>query len=443
MDVATTFLPLLQVFAAEMTAPTFQSLIPLATGWVFAPRRTVLGMVRASGTDRHHAAFHRIFSVARWSVDRVGLRVFDLLTAGDQMVYLAGDDTLLSRRGTKVFGTGMHRDPLLSSRSHTVTRWGHCWVVLCVVIESRHVSGKRLALPVLARLYLNRKSAERWNRTYQTKNDLMIELLTQLERHVTDTGKRLHFLGDSAYTAPAALNRIPRSIAVTGRVGHNVRIHEAPPPRRPGQPGRPRKRGRRLPTPAEMLKANGLRRLSLRLYEGTTYRVRMARQTGRFYKAPDREVTVIAIEHLRGGRGVEVFYTTEARDADGAETAAETILTRYSWRWPIEVTFHDTKQHLGIDQPQNRVTQAVRRTAPTGFLLYSLIVWWHETVRPEPARPLRPWPTKRGASFAEMLAALREESLQQTRENSFSTPDVPPGVQKFIDQFTALLVLAA
>ncbi len=31
-------------------------------------------------------------------------------------VFLAGDDTLLNRRGLKMFGAGMHRDPLLSSR---------------------------------------------------------------------------------------------------------------------------------------------------------------------------------------------------------------------------------------------------------------------------------------------------------------------------------------
>ena len=79
MDVATTFLPLLQVFAMEMTAPTFQTWLTLVAGWIVAPRRTIIGMVRASGTDRHHAAFHRVFASASWSVDRVGLAVFDLI----------------------------------------------------------------------------------------------------------------------------------------------------------------------------------------------------------------------------------------------------------------------------------------------------------------------------------------------------------------------------
>lgn len=437
MDIATSFLPLLQVFAAEMTKPTFQTFTTLITGWIFAPRRTILGMVRSSGSERHHAAFNRLFAAARWSIDLVGLAVFDRITRNAGTVFLAGDDTLLPRRGLKIFGTGMHRDPMLSSRGHVVTRWGHCWVVLCVVIESRWVPGGRFSLPVLSRLYLDKKSAEKWGRTYRKKTDLMLEMLGMLEGHVAGSGKRLHFLGDSAYTAPAVLHQIPRSIAVTGRVVPNVRLHKAPPTRQPGQVGRPRKRGERLPTPQEMLQAKGLSRLDLELYDRSMYHVRVAEQTGRFYKAPEREVKVVATEHLKGGRGVEVFYTTEI-DADATQA-----LTRFSWRWPIEVTFHDTKQHLGVDEPQNRTTKAVRRTAPTGFLLYSLIVWWHENHRDKPAKFLRCWPKKQGASFAEMLAALRTESLEKQEQTYFSTPVSIPGVKKLFKQLKTLFQLAA
>lgn len=435
MDVANSFVPLLQVVTAVMTEPTAATFRMLIAGWVLAPRRTIQGMRRACGAERHHAAFHRVFAAARWSVDQAGLAVFNLITAGLADVFLAVDDTLLPRFGPKIFGTGMHRDPVLSSRAHVVTRWGHCWVVVCVVIESRHVPGRRFALPVLSRLYLNQAAAEKWRRTYRTKNELMREMLEVLARHVAGSEKRLHLLGDSAFTAPAVLDQLPAGIAVTGRVGDNVRIHE-PPPRRSGRVGRPPKRGKRLLTPQEMLQQKGLRRVSLKLYDGSCYHMRVATQIGRFYKAPDRDVLVIAVEHLRGGRGIEVFYTTDIH-AD-----LETVLRRYAWRWTIEVTFHDTKTYLGIGEPQNRTTLAARRTAATGFLLYSLIVWWHETARPRPAPPLRPWPGKRTASFADMLAALRQETLQNKSQTYFSTPSLPPGVKKFLDHLTHLVSLA-
>lgn len=436
MDVATTFLPILQVVTAVMTEPTAVTCRTLITGWLLAPRRTILGMTRACGTERHHAAFHRLFASAKWSIDEAGLALFDLFTSSMETVFLAVDDTLLPRFGLKIFGTGMHRDPVLSSRSHVVTRWGHCWVVLCVVIESRHDPDRHFSLPVLSRLYLNKKAAKKWDRKYRPKKELMFEMVERLDGHLEGSEKRLHLLGDSAFTAPVVLNDLPSSVHVTGVVAPNVRIHAEVPKRRKDQVGRPRIRGQRLPTPKEMLQAKRLKHMTLKLYDNSVYQVRVATQVGWFYKSPNRQVRVIAIEHLSGGRGIEVFYTTDL-DAD-----IETVLRRYSWRWTIEVTFHDSKTHLGITEPQNRTTRAARRTAAMGFLLYSLIVWWHETGRETPAVPLRMWPHKRHASFADMFAALRLETLKHTRETYFSTPAIPPGVRKYLDQLTRLVSLA-
>lgn len=114
---------------------------------------------------------------------------------------------------------------------------------------------------------------------------------------------------------------------------------------------------------------------------------------------------------------------------------------------PIDVatSFAPVLQVLAavMTEPQNRTTLAARRTAATGFLLYSLIVRWHETAREEPAKPIRHWPQKRGASFADMLAAVRLETLQDTSETNFSTPAISPGVKKFLTQLTRLVSLGA
>lgn len=437
MDVATTFLPLLQVFSSAMTQPTFKTFTTLLAGWLLTPQRTIMGMVRASGEERHHAAFHRLFASARWSIDQVALAVFDLITEGLSVVYLAGDDTLIPRTGLKIFGSGMHRDPMLSSRGFTVTRWGHCWVVLCVVIESRWTPGRVFALPVLCRLYLGKKSATKWRRVYRKKTDLMLDMLRLLQHHIDGTEKRLHFVGDSAFTAPAVLNQMPASIAVTGRVVVNARMYDPPPPRNSKRPGRPRKRGERLPAPESLLQTQGLRRLTIQLYQGKAYKMRVAAQVGRFHKAPDRDVKLVVTQHLRGGRGVEAFYTTQA------DATIETILKTYSQRWSVEVTFQNTKGHLGVNEPRNRKPMAVRRTAATGFLLYSLIVWWHERIRTGPADRIKTWPGKTGSSFADMMASLRNETLMTMQQNHLSTPVPSPGVKKYIQHLTHLLTLAA
>lgn len=436
MDITTTFMPLLQVFTAAMTEPTADSFRQLVAGWVFAPRRTILGTLRAAQPSKHHSAYHRIFASAQWSVDRVGLAVFDLVVrlTHQATYYLVGDDTLIHKTGLKVYGAGMHRDACQSSRGFTSFRWGHCWVVLCVLVPSRKDPQRMYAIPVLLRLYLNQKTNEKLRRKHRKKTDLMLEMLRLLDAHASE--QSLHFIGDSAYTGARMLEQMPQRVQVTGRLGADARLCEAP-AARTGRRGRPARRGRMLPKPLEMLREKGLRRLTIKLYQNTTYHVRITSVVCRLYLAPEREVKVVVIEHLRGGRGTEVFYSTET------SLSEEEILQRYAFRWPVETTFQDSKGHLGLGQPQNRTPAAVRRTAPAMFYLYGLIVLWHEYVRPEPGAFVRRWPGKRHASFADMLATLRRDSLEKTKETIFSAARISPAVEKIIKPLEILLSLAA
>ena len=139
MDLATTFLVLLQPLAEVMTRPSFDKAVTIISGWVFAPRRTVTGMIVAAGATqtKHFSAYHRLFSRAVWSRDQLGLAVFELIlrtlarsdNADDKPILLAIDDTLARKRGKKIFGVGMHHDPLVSSRNTTITAWGRRWVI--------------------------------------------------------------------------------------------------------------------------------------------------------------------------------------------------------------------------------------------------------------------------------------------------------------------------
>lgn len=92
MTLAPCFTGLLQELAPLMTAPSFQTSLTIATGWVFARRRTVTGMIQSAGAvgTKHHSAFHRFFANARWSLDVIGLAVFDLIAPwADETVMLA------------------------------------------------------------------------------------------------------------------------------------------------------------------------------------------------------------------------------------------------------------------------------------------------------------------------------------------------------------------
>lgn len=114
MEAARTIVLLLQVFADTMTRPTFATSPILVSRWLFARRRTILGI---SDNVRHHAAFHRLLA--------------NLITIGadGQMMTSSGDETSISRRRLKIFGTGMHAIPNRSVArilSHIERNVGSC-----------------------------------------------------------------------------------------------------------------------------------------------------------------------------------------------------------------------------------------------------------------------------------------------------------------------------
>lgn len=434
MELVPSFVELLQGLAVTMTAPTFASFTTLVAGWVFAGRRTVTRMILAAGdaAGKHFSSYHRVFSAARWSLDALGLAVFALIEPwlGD-VVLLALDDTLARKRGTKMFGAGMHHDPLLSSRRHVVTNWGHSWVSLGVLVEFPFRRGHCYCLPILFRLYLNKTSAAKFRRAYRTRPELAVELLNVLCSHREN--RRFHVVADSAYGGQSVLCHLPTNCDLTSRLLKDARLYAAAPARKSGTNGRPRKRGQRLPTPQALLKERA-RRVTLHIY-GRRETARVADQLAHVYAAPNRPLRVVAVEALAGGRGQEAFYST------CSDATAEQVIGWYAMRWSIEVMHHDSKQHLGFEEPQGWTRRSVERTAPLAMLLYSLIVLWFAREGHRHWRPLEcPWYiAKTEPSFADMHRTLRRLGV---RHQVLSLAVTGPGSRKLQQLLENTMILA-
>lgn len=403
------FLSILQQVSFVMTAPTFQSFVTVLTGWVFARRRVITRMIESADAvgSKHHSAFHRVFSTARWSRDELGLAVLALIERWvPGVVFLCLDDTLARKRGLKVFGVGMHHDPLISTRKVALVNWGHSWVVLSVVLCLPFRKNHYFSLPILFRLYISKSTAAKKRLPYRTRPQLAVEMLNLLGKHREN--RRFHAIADSAYGGHSVLSELPANVDLTSRLGLDARLYNAPPVKARGTRGRPRRRGKRLPTPRQLLDSRRGHSIRLNLY-GRRDRSRVVVQEARVHAVPERPLRIVAVEPLSGGRTAQAFYST-CQDA-----TAEQVLTWYARRWSIEETFHDAKGHLGFEEPQGWTRKAVERTAPTAMLLYSLIVAWfaedgHRHYQP----PWRPWyTTKCGVCFVDMLNTLRAETIRQ------------------------------
>jgi hypothetical protein len=425
MTLVSFFLEFVQQVSFVMTAPTLDTFVTILSGWVFARRHTVTDVILAADAvgTKHHSSFHRLFVKSEWCLDELGLAVLALIApwVPCDPIMLAVDDTLARKRGLKVYGVGMHHDPMISTRKVARVNWGHSWVALSMIVRFPFCADGCFALPVLFRLYINKQTVAKKGGWYRTRPELAVEMLYILCRAYEN--RHFHVVADSTYGGQSVLGDLPDNCDLTSRLDLEARVYEAPPLRKPGTNGRLRKRGTRLPSPRQMLTDRADRR-TLDVY-GRHDKVRMAHRVARVYAVPDRPLRIVAVEPLTGGRKIQAFYST-LHDA-----SAEQVLTWYAMRWSIEVAFQSSKTHLGFEQPQGWTPKAVERTALTAMLLHTLILLWYAKVGHRLYRPLHgPWyRSKHHAWFADMLVTLKRESIQ---EQVLSTPTSERGYRKVL-----------
>jgi hypothetical protein len=442
------FARLLAAFRPCFTAPTFRIFRYLVAGWVHCTgRRTVTGVVVAAGVAGwwHVSVFHRFFSRARWDLDGLGRVLFRLAlrwVPPDQPLVVLVDDTLARKRGKAIALGSMHHDPLLSTVRKAFSSFGHVWVVLALWVPLPFGPGgaaKGLAVPLLFRLYVGRRrgnradaraggaratSGPRFRRARAafppparrpTKPELAREALAVVAQWATAlaAGRPVYAVGDTAYACRTILEGRPANVEVVGRLRLDAALFAPPPPRRPGQRGRPRTRGDRLPTPAALAAARTARgtwhRVPLVLY-GKPVTPLVFRGTALWYGAlRTQPIRFVVVRDPSGRRRDEAFCCTDLA------AGAAFLLTAYAKRWTLEVTFFDLKQALGFEDPQNQAPVAVRRTAPFAGLVYALVALWAaQQVRAGPRLgwPHRPWYRhKPGLSFHDLLTVVRHGGL--------------------------------
>jgi hypothetical protein len=91
--------------------------------------------------------------------------------------------------------------------------------------------------------------------------------------------------------------------------------------------------------------------------------------------------------------------------------SAPTIVADFVKRWSLEVTFEESRAHLGIETQRQWNDQAIERTTPALFGLFSLVVLLGQALYPEGQLPLpqSAWYTKTEATFSDIfiLASVR------------------------------------
>jgi DDE superfamily endonuclease len=397
---------LLEEFRPCFTTPTFTTFALLAAGLIARPAgRTVCGMLAGAGLGGvwHHSRAHRFFASAAWSADAVGLVVLRLVTGWlipvGAPVVIAVDDTMFRRAGRRVHAAywGYDGSVKVPSGGKKLSR-GNTFVVAAVIVALPFLR-RPVALPVAARL---------WRRGGPAKTALARELIELIAAAPARRGRAVHVVADSAYIC-TELRRLPAGVTLTGPMPRHAVLYDVHPeldypPARGRQRGRPRAKGAKIGTPADLAAAGPGRAAAVTRYGKTasvTICERRCLWPGVFRSRP---VRVIAVTER--GKLLALVTTDMA-------TPAEQVITRYAGRWAIEVAIFDAKNITGAGEARNRLPRAVERTVPFALYAQSLVIIWYHLAGHSPAiararRDRAPWyAAKACPAYIDMIVKLR------------------------------------
>jgi hypothetical protein len=402
-------------FAAMFTQPTWLNAVALATGALLClNRRTVCSALRAvdGASDKGFSRFHRFLSRGVWSGlegSRIllGLLVKAFVPDGQPLV-VGVDDSIERRRGGKIRDKGIYRDPVRSSRGFFVKVEGLRWLSFQVLAKPGFAK-RTWGLPFLTVLCPSERADAKRQRRHQTVPEKAMWGMRLIARWFPH--RLLVMVGDGAFASLAVFRTLKDRAVCVARCRMDARFFNPPPARKTGQKGRPRVLGTRQLTP----KTRAVRK-------ATTW-VRMTIPGWRAEDgATDRDVDVATGTALWNSHGMTVpVRWVLTRDpvgraamrvfacSDPERTALE-VLTWYAMRWGVEVTFAETRRHLGIETQRQWSDLAIHRTTPLLLGLFSLVTLWACDLAARTGKlPVlgAAWYRNPDPTFSDCLAAVR------------------------------------
>jgi hypothetical protein len=425
-SLAQLLLPFRDCFRIEVFV-TFRT---VCAAWLLTPGpRTLTEVWQATGlaAKRHIDTIYSLFRSARWDWDEMGLLLAlsilsRLVPCG--LLWIVVDDTLCHKRGAQVAFGGIFLDPVLSSKRRKVLRFGLNWVVLGLAVRLPFRPDRCFCLPVLWRVF--RKKGLPGYRTHTQLAAELARLFADLVPH-----RAVWLVGDRAYINAAVLRDRPANLHVVGPLPKKAALYEPAPPPVPGQRGRPRKKGQRLPRPIDMLEDTGRFAAVEQAFDfpggQRRLRVQVVRDVLWYTACKKEKLAVVLVRDPTGEWRDEALVCTDP------SVSAALAIEGYCRRWSIELTFHDSKQYLGLHDPQVHCASSVARAHPLSWFCLSLTVLWYAVAGHggEQVQRDRPWYKPQAKpTFTMMLGALR---LQLWRQRVFPADAHQPPSQETLE----------
>lgn len=433
-------------FAPLFSKPVFQKVKVLLVGAILSPAsRTVTNALRVMGLsqEKHFQNYHRVLNRAEWSclngsqiLLKLLIKVFGL---GNEIV-IGFDDHLERRRGKQIKARGIYRDAVGSSDSFFVKASGLRWLSFMLLTEVPFAQ-KTWGLPFLTVLCPSERYHRERGIRHRKLTDRARQAILRIWRWFPE--KQLIFVGDSSYAALDLLGAVRDKVTVVTKLRLDAALYEVAPERVEGQMGRPRKKGKRLPTLKSlsenpqtiwekvMVNWYGMEK-EIELGSGTCVWFHVGKQA-----VPIRWVIV----RDRLGK-----FDTQALLCTNQACEPKQIVEWFIRRWQVEVTFEESRRHLGIETNRQWSDKAIQRTTPCLFGLFSLITMMAHELKKAGKLPIRSaaWYEKEVATFSDAIGCVRQQIWEfqsfQTSKNEYEVIKIP---RSFLETLTDTLCFAA
>jgi len=411
------FVPVIVAFAGLFRQRTWCHARALLAGTILAPGvRTVTSVLRVLGLarERRWVNYHRVLSRAAWS-PRAASRVLLGLLIGAFVprgpLIFAIDDTIERRRGKRIRAKGIYRDSVRSSHSHFVKASGLRWLSV-MLLAPIPWAGRVWALPFLTALAPSARANREAGRRHKTLTDWARQLLRQTRRWcaVLAPGRPIIVVGDMSYAALELLGALGPTMTCIARLRLDARLFTPAPPRRPGTIGRPRVKGERLPLLSDVLTdaTTVWQRVTVPGWYGEGAReIELATGTA-VWQHPGLPVVPLRWVLVRDPFG---RFDPQALLCTDLRLRPAEVIGYYVRRWQVEVTFEETRRHLGVETQRQWSDRAIARTTPILLGLFSLVTLLATRLARGGALPVRTaaWYAKRTPTFSDALAAVRRQ----------------------------------
>ena len=443
-------LRLLTSFAPQFSRRVWPHVLVLIVGTLLAPgRRTVTAALRAMGLEQcpRFERYHRVLNRDRWSalgVSRTLLRLLIATFVPDGPLLVGIDETVERRRGAKIAAKGIYRDPVRSSHSHFVKASGLRWVCLMLLVPIPWAA-RTWALPFLTALAPSERYDQAHGRRHKTLTEWARQLLLTVRRWWPD--RPLVVVADSTYAAIdllAACQSWSHPVTMVTRLRLDAALYEPAPPRRPGQRGRPRRKGKRLPTLAVIASDPSITWTPVTIahwYGQGARTVEVVSATAVWYHAglPPVPLRWVLIRDPAG------TFLTQALLCTDAAVPLEQILAWFVQRWQLEVTFEEVRRHLGVETQRQWSDLAIQRTTPALLGLFTLVTLLaHPHMAAAGCVRQAAWYPKPLPTFADALALVRRQLWRHTLScTSVSADDMIQVPRTVLARLTDALCYAA